>query len=194
MIIPKIIPPHRIAPKGILTRGTMRPKPIMFNFGPQQIKGNPMRDPDKDGFPNAIDCSDNNPRKQGFLSSLAKEGARKIPGIRGLVDKYDEYKRGEPERMKAKHEKRMAKLKYSREEEKEREAISEIRTRKERSRLGLQRERMGVAEKRASIMERRAKAMGSMRMPSLMGGPSLMNPTKSLESPKPTRKRRKKRK
>jgi len=30
--------------------------------------GNAMSDPDKDGFPNAIDCVDNNPRKQGALS------------------------------------------------------------------------------------------------------------------------------
>jgi hypothetical protein len=160
--------------------------------GGHRLERGLLSDPDKDGFPNPIDCNNLNPNKQGFVGHMFKKGLKKIPGVRAVVGEYESYKEGEPDRKKQRHEARMSKLQYRQEEEKERSGIEKLRAERMESRMGLQQKRMGLAERRTAMMEKRRKSMGSM--PSLMGsmGPSLMGPKPIPKAPKPRRKSKKK--
>lgn len=166
----------------------MPPKPKYRNI----FKGKLLSDPDKDGYPTAVDCELHNSKKQGigqFVQTAAaavggetkKAVQKKIeasPKGRWLVEKFKEYKENEPERRKA-----------ALEREQHNVEIMKLRRQSEMARAE-------IGERKMKLMERRQKAMpsiGGMGMP--MGKPpSLMSPLGTPTKKKAKRRKRRKRK
>lgn len=117
-----------------------------------------MSDPDSDGYPNVIDCSDRNRRKQGIISKIK--------------EKYQEYKEKEPERRQQKLEK-----------EKHRLEVQQIREKTSSSRFRVQQGQMKVQSQRHRLMSQRQKSMG--QMPSMFGSSSVPTQPISLWTPAP---------
>ena len=181
-------------------------RPLRFPVRPRPTTSRPMRDSDGDGYPNAIDCQPYNPRAQGKVWDTIK-------GAAGRVKEYASPEARE-ERKEARHERRLKATKRRAEIEEARAPIEKARAVRESQRYATQKERLGVQTQRVALMERRQKSMGQMpsmfgsgartsapmKMPSFQEAffPSSYKPPKpkvaTIAKPKPTKRRRKKRK
>ena len=74
--------------------------PLISGF---EVPKNALSDPDGDGVPNFLDCSDNNPNKQGFLGELVREKIAKRIAPK-TTKMYEEYKEKQPKRERARIE------------------------------------------------------------------------------------------
>jgi len=150
------------------------------------LKNSPMNDPDKDGFPNVIDCSDHNPKKQGIISWVVSK-------VKGKP-----YKQVEKERYAAseqRHQWRLLRLQRQKEITEARAPIVEQRRVEATKAMELAGKRMTLAERKTTLMGKRQAAMPSMFGTSKAG--SMLSPW--TESPvakakKKHRKHKKKRK
>jgi len=102
-----------------------------FGMGKRKSYRNPMKDSDKDGVNDFADCEPHNPKKQGPLAYAAAKYLEKRKGIVGKAARgYAEYKKGAPEREKA----RIETLKRRAEIERQRTAIARARAERIRAR------------------------------------------------------------
>jgi len=109
-------------------------------------------DDDKDSFPNIIDCSPSNPKKQGLKEFVG-----------GLKKRYEEHKAKEPERRAVDLERMKHKLEIQKLKEEQFESRARVRERQ----IGLQHKSAELRYKE-SKMYGRGQGEGS---PSLMGPP-----------------------
>jgi hypothetical protein len=179
-------------------------------FKPLKKFSRAMSDPDRDGYPSAIDCQPHNRNKQGI-----KEIYQAAKG------KYQEWKAKAPERREARiqsrkerHEERMQKLQQRKETAAERLELQKIRGEEQKSRMGVQREQMAIGQQRQRMFEQRVRTSPTLGVPSISGfgtgfigaatkggfpkmsvsTPAPMNLFKQQETKAPTKKRVKRRK
>lgn len=167
--------PKRVKPIG-------RPNPKAPNMFGSRVPRY-MADRDRDLTPNIVDCSPNNPRRQGRVGDwLAKKG-----------EQYKEWKEKAPERRTQRHEERMEKLKYRREESEEKLAIQKARaeTASSRTNIGMQRVKLMKARQQAMPKMEGIDGFGSSVFSKQTGSsPSIFTPMPS-SVPKTKKKKKK---
>ena len=128
---------------------------------PDRRLRNILSDPDKDGYPNAVDCNDNNPNKQGALSWVISKVQK-----RPYAEVETQRKAARSERQDERHQEKLKRLQYQKEEMEAKRPIKEMRMGEEKHRMTMAKERLVLQEKRQKMMPK----MGAM--PSMFGSTS----------------------
>jgi len=128
---------------------------------PDRRLRNILSDPDKDGYPNAVDCNDNNPNKQGALSWVISKVQK-----RPYAEVETQRKAARSERQDERHQEKLKRLQYQKEEMEAKRPIREMKMGEEKHRMTMAKERLVLQEKRQKMMPK----MGAM--PSMFGGTS----------------------
>lgn len=178
-------------------------KPIKLTFAGKNIPRGIFADPDKDGYPNPVDCSNRNRRKQGELAgytvdlddgttySTEVEMQPKLKPKERLGQKLSRWGAGYKEWKEKHRQKQLEDLAYKTEKAKLKGELYGVRAKTAIEQIGLQKQRLSLQKEKFGLMQQRQKAMGSM--PSMfgsMGGGkpmpkmNLMNPLANLEDPK----------
>ena len=172
-------------------------RPIKFGkkdkitFGGKVVPRRMFADPDKDGFPNAVDCQPYNKDKQGPVSWLIAKAKGKD---HAEVEKERYAARGERETMK--HGYKMTRLQEKTKEEEERAKITAFRHTEAEGKMKLGRQRMEMDRSRQKAMGPMPSMFGTQSPSPKMGKPSLMTPApgQSFGPPQPTKKKKRKQK
>lgn len=125
-------------------------------FG-QKVPRGVFSDPDKDGYPNPIDCHNTNPNKQGFLGSIGIETTEKpreepreehkkglFSSIRGTIQ---DYRAKEPERR----ERKLEKIKHETEIAKSRTELAQLRAKESTAKMQSHQQRQKMMQNMPSM-------------------------------------------
>lgn len=122
-------------------------------------------DPDKDGYPNPVDCSDHNPNKQGPRSWLERRRMKKMGVSQEEIDtKAAEAGLSEKEylkkqRVERKHGERLERLGRKTEEAEAKTELMKTKRSTQTEQVGMQRQRLNLQKERFALQKQRQQSM-----------------------------------